>query len=87
MKVLCIDASRPKTPHLLKPEHWISEGCVYTVQSSYLDETDGHEYYYLVEKQYPRPAASYRANRFLPLSDKNNLIMKEKIREKLEQAI
>lgn len=86
MKVLCIDVSHPKTPHLLKPEHWISEGCVYTVHSSYLDETDGHEYYYLLERQHLRPAASYRANRFLPLSD-DDPILAEKIEETIEQAI
>jgi hypothetical protein len=68
MKVICIDNSKPKTPDLLKPQHWIYEGETYTVSSSYLDKTDGFEYYHLLERMdIPNPAG-YRSNRFLPLS-------------------
>ncbi|NTS43000.1 hypothetical protein HRG84_19090 [Flavisolibacter sp. BT320] len=68
MKVLCIDTNHPKHPHLLKPEHFIKEGKIYTVCGSYVDSADRHEYYYLEEKQV-EPIASYRANRFVPLSE------------------
>jgi len=68
MKVLCIDTSNPKHPQQLHPDHYIKEGETYTVCGTYLDRADGHEYYYLAEKQI-EPVASYRANRFLPLSD------------------
>lgn len=68
MKVLCIEAGHPKHPHLLTPDHFIKEGEIYTVCGTYEDRADGHEYYYLTEKQM-EPVASYRANRFVPLSD------------------
>lgn len=69
MKVLCIDTTNPKHLHLLKPEHYIIEGETYSVCGSYLDASDGHEYYYLKERQ-RKPLASYRASRFIPLSDR-----------------
>jgi hypothetical protein len=68
MKVICIDAGQPKHSHLLNPEHFIKEGEAYTVCGAYVDSADGHEYYYLTEKRI-EPVASYRANRFVPLSN------------------
>jgi hypothetical protein len=68
MKALCIDTSDPIHPHLLKTEHYVMEGETYTVLGSYLNKSDGHEYYYPEEKQL-EPVVSYRANRFIPLSD------------------
>jgi len=69
MKVICINNKIPKTPHLLKPEDWIYEGYTYTVHSSYKDEGDGLEYFYLVERLRFDHKPSYRANRFIPLSN------------------
>jgi hypothetical protein len=74
MKVLCIDTRNPKHPHLLKPEHYIHEGHTYTVCGSYFDKRDSHEYYYLVERQM-KPLTSYRASRFVPLSDIDEAII------------
>jgi hypothetical protein len=68
MKVLCIDTRNPKHPHLLKPEHYIYQGETYNVCGHYFDKSDNYEYYYLVERQM-KPLASYRAYRFVPLSE------------------
>ena len=31
MKVICINTSNPKQPQLLRAEHWLTEGDIYTV--------------------------------------------------------
>ncbi|MGI8597768.1 MAG: hypothetical protein ACR2KB_00805 [Chitinophagaceae bacterium] len=68
MKVLCIDVSNPKHPHLLKPEHYVKESEVYTVSGVYLDNDDGFHYYYLAEKNMV-PTPSFRTNRFIPIME------------------
>ena len=68
MRVLCIDISNAKHPHLMKPEHWISEGEIYTVTGEYHDPFDGHDYYYLAERMF-QPICSYRSTRFVALRE------------------
>jgi hypothetical protein len=68
MKVICIDVSNPKHPDLLQPKHYVKEGEVYTVTGEYHDDSDGYDYYYLAERAMV-PTPSFRATRFIPLSD------------------
>ncbi|SHE40616.1 hypothetical protein SAMN05444008_101354 [Cnuella takakiae] len=68
-KMMFIDGSNPKRPDRIKPEHLLTEGAVYTIASTYYDETDGHHYYFVEERMHIKPVCSYRAYRFIPVQD------------------
>lgn len=69
MKVLCMDMSNPKMRDLLKPEHFLEVGQTYTVTRQYFDESDGHWYYFIAERNDIKPVCSYRAYRFAVIVD------------------
>ena len=78
MKVLCLDISNVKTPHLILPEHWISVGEVYTVTGEFLNTDDGHVYYYLAERR-TEPLCRYRANMFIPFMESEQDLSEEEV--------
>ncbi|MFN2458717.1 MAG: hypothetical protein ABR502_10985 [Chitinophagaceae bacterium] len=80
MRVICIDATNPKRPDVLLPQDWITEGEIYTVVDQYYDNTDSHIYFYLLERQ-RTPCPSYRANRFISLSNIDALESMEAVSE------
>ncbi len=53
---------------MLVSDDWIFEGEIYNVVSTYYDESDDHNYYFLAERQHRVPTPMYRENRFVPLS-------------------
>lgn len=71
MKVICIDASKPETPERISPEQFIVESEIYTVVNEYTIVRT--LFYGLQEKGHSGLTCLYRADRFIPLSDIDEL--------------
>ena len=71
MKVICIDASKPETPDRISADQFIVESEIYTVVNEY---TIVRKLFYgLQEKGHSGLTCLYRADRFIPLSEIDEL--------------
>ncbi len=71
MRVICIDNSKPLQPHRLFSDDWIYEGEVYTVLHE-LQKPEGL-FYILAERFIDGRVVLYMANRFVPLSENDDI--------------